>query len=224
MLAGLDAEDASAAELLHGNWIRTHYIHRPCPASVLRWLFANACHHRRSNIASAAARTFSALLGGFETRPPWVPKPSDFVGALECHGAVAETLLVTPQQRSCPAGTVPAQADPAPYVDDPRQNLLAFLELLPICARWWSNLAVDDRIEATRLLLRLMLEPHAAPAFLHLQDAIAALLDGAKESDWSTLWLPGLAQSVQVRIRSPAPPPRCRACEGNTLPATAICY
>ena len=60
-------------------------------------------------------------------------------------------------------------------------------------------------------MLRLMLEPHCAPAFLHLQDGVAALIDGAPEHEWSAHWLPGLINAIaqlgqQVPRLLPPPP------------------
>jgi len=55
-------------------------------------------------------------------------------------------------------------------------------------------------------MLRLMLEPHCAPAFLHLQDSVAALIDGVPEAEWSALWLPGLVRTIRS-IGDPRPNP-----------------
>ena len=69
-----------------------------------------------------------------------------------------------------------------------------------LCLHWTTHACTEPlmcvQLGALRWLLRLMLEPHAAPAFLHLQDALAALLDGVSDSDWSSTWLPGLVAAL----------------------------
>lgn len=78
MLAGLDAEQPAAAQLLQGGWIRAHYhTRRPCPPEVLRWLFAVTCHHRRPHVSAAAAHTLGSLLSAAPAMPAWVPSPTD---------------------------------------------------------------------------------------------------------------------------------------------------
>ena len=210
MLAGLSAEEPSARELLAGGWVRAHYERRPCPAPVVRWLFAVTCHHHHADVASAASRTLISLLGtaptdaaSAETCMEWVPLPSDFLAALQRHGADLEELGA-PQAGT--GGEPESTAAPEPdgsrepaEMGDARQNLLAALELLPACARLWATrLAVRERIGAVRWMLRLTLDVHAAAAFVHLQDGIAALLDGAADADWQSAWLPGLLSEIQA--------------------------
>ncbi len=209
MLAGLDAEQPAAAQLLQGGWIRAHYhARRPCQPPVLRWLFAVACHHRRPHVASAAAHTLCVLLADAPAVPAWVPCPADFIEALRLHGASLVELAPPEEAEPSSACTsAEASAATAAALDDPRHNLLSLLEVLPPCARWWGSSAIvsmDERLTATRWMLRLMLEPHAAPAFVHLQDAVAALLEGAPEAEWASVWLPGVvAQLMQLGERLP---------------------
>ena len=211
MLDGHDAESPSVKELLLGGWVRAHYAHdRACPTAVARWLFAVACHHRRAETSAAAARTLGALLDS-STSPSWVPRPSDFLVALRRHGADLAELLAGPAATTDPgaedaqpaaatassastgASSSSATTDES-LVDDPRQNLLATLELLAPCARRWAacGVGVAERLGAAVWIARLMLEKHTAPAFVHLQDAFAATLDGAAEAGWTGEWLPGL--------------------------------
>ena len=201
MLGGLDAEDPSAAQLLQGGWIQAHYARRPCPEAVVRWLFAVACHHRRPHVSAAAAHTLGSLLGNASATPSWVPRPADFLEVLRVHGATMAELAPDEDEGAADAyADVAAAADAAATsaFDDPRHNLLATFEVLAPCARWWSDATVDERLGAARWLLRLMLEPHAAPAFLHLQDALAAVLDGAAAAEWTAAWLPRLVQIFEA--------------------------
>ena len=193
MLAGLDAEQPAAAQLLQGGWIRAHYhTRRPCPPEVLRWLFAVTCHHRRPHVSAAAAHTLGSLLSAAPAVPAWVPSPTDFLKALHQHGA-----SLTELDEPADASSVPALAEESALLD-PRHNLLALLEVLSPSARWWGSLVdKSERLDAARWMMRLMLEPHAAPAFVHLQDAVAALLDTAPVSEWDSAWLPGLVERLE---------------------------
>ena len=182
MLAGLDAEDPSAAPFLQGGWVRAHYHARQAaPACILRWLFEIACYHRCAALSAAAARALSSLFADSDGAPAWAPMPSDFVQVLERHGAVLDELLPPKHGRTvpCPPTDAATQGQSSEQqqsegtdggADDPRQCLLAALELLPSCARWWGTdgahrVAVDDQLSAVRWMLRPMLEPHCAPAF-----------------------------------------------------------
>ena len=143
MLSGVDSEDDSIGQLLQGGWIRTHYARRRCPTTVSRWLFAVACHHRQAHMSAAGARTLSALLSNTELEPEWVPQPADFLGALHSHGA-SISELVPAMSAPPPPSTTSGVAEGAPPVEDPRQNVLATLELLPPCARLWPGVAPPD--------------------------------------------------------------------------------
>ena len=209
MLAGQEAESPSVKELLHGGWVRAHYAHdRACPATVARWLFGVACHHRRAETSAAAARTLGALLDG-STAPAWVPQPGDFLVALRRHGAdlaelgpdaeaAAAAIDAGADQLSAGAASTSGAADEY-QLDDPRQNVLATLELLTPCARRWAACTpMDERVGAARWIARMMLERHTAPAFVHLQEAFAHTLDGAPEARWAAEWEPRLLRGLRA--------------------------
>ena len=211
VFSGQEVGAPSVCELLHGGWVHAHYVHRTCPPAVARWLWEIACDHRRFQTTSAAARTLGALIDGAAfSASPWVPTPSDFLDALRRHGA--ELAQLAPRAKMSAGATVSAAgragdslaaqagtgAGETEGFDDPRQNLLSTLELLPPCARRWSaECSAESRLEASLWILRLMIEPHAAASFVHLQEAFAATLDGATENVWSSEWLP----SVLARLR-----------------------
>ena len=78
-----------------------------------------------------------------------------------------------------------------------RHNLLHLLELPASCAPLWrastttgGTLSGEAQRRAARWLWRLLLAPHAAPAFLSLQDALGRLLDSPTEDAWRAEWLP----------------------------------
>ena len=213
MLAGLDAEEPTARELLCGGWVRAHYERRACPSAVRRWLFDVVCHHCKADVASAASRTLAFLLGassgdeasGDEASAVWVPLPRDFLDVLQRHGAKLSELGASRKddamEREEERGEADAPSTAAHVAGDPRQNLLAALELLPSCARRWSSrLAVSERVAAVRWMLRLTLDLHAAAAFVHLQEAIAAIIDGASDADWSGELLPSLIGALRTLL------------------------
>ena len=141
---------------------------------------------------------------GDEASAVWVPLPRDFLDVLQRHGAKLSELgashkddaMEREEEREADAPSTAAHV-----AGDPRQNLLAALELLPSCARRWSSrLAVSERVAAVRWMLRLTLDLHAAAAFVHLQEAIAAIIDGASDADWSGELLPSLIGALRTLL------------------------
>ena len=79
-----------------------------------------------------------------------------------------------------------------------RHNLLHLLELPASCAPLWQGgaLSGDAPRRAAQWVWRLLLAPHAAPAFLSLQDALGRLLDAPTEDAWQSEWLPWAGEMV----------------------------
>eukprot|EP00964_Phaeocystis_antarctica_P045972 scaffold26508_cov60-Phaeocystis_antarctica.AAC.5 len=256
MLASTDAPAALA--LVEAGWLEAHYAHRPCPAAVLRWLFALVCYHPRPAAVAGASRALSTLLlsGGAEAPPPaWVPSPAHFVHALSQLGAdpaalgaeeaalgehegalpdetrpaaeaeaeaeaehgdggtsrglsdgrgaqrsrAAKTAAATAKEAAAPHEEAGGSGGPtAPSLAAVRHNLLHLLELPASCAPLWRGGALpgDAQRRAARWVWRLLLAPHAAPAFLSLQDALGRLLDAPTEDAWQTEWLPWAGEMV----------------------------
>ena len=83
MLATLAGDESAALALVADGWVDAHYAHVPCPAAVLRWLFALAAYHPRAAVAAGAARSLSVLLApAGAAAPEWVPSPAHLFAVL----------------------------------------------------------------------------------------------------------------------------------------------
>jgi hypothetical protein len=192
--------------LLHRGWVEATFASTsggagrpPAPPALLSWLLEVACFDPEPDTSASAARALGSLIRAIGTGgaadagtptgaralptlgllPPGVPPPDAFATALVLYGADAEALAgdASPRLLAAAADQIETagQSDPPPT--DLRRNLLNVLEILPACAAHWRETLGSEEVgRAVRWLWRMLIEPHAAPALLHLQDAIATLL------------------------------------------------
>ena len=199
LLRGKPLESAGVAEVVQGGWVAAHYAagaKRRCPPELARWLFELASYHAQPAFAAAAGRALAAVFdAGADVPAPdgsafaAAVTPRHFVDALCAYGAVESELVAAPNAAAAAAETQAAdggsQGGGAAALDgggDVRRRLVGLLELAARCAKRWGTLPPAEAGGAAAVLGRLLLEPHAAPSFLSLQDAIANLLDAAPDA------------------------------------------
>ena len=122
---------------------------------------------------------------------------SDARGAQRSRAAKA--AAATSKEAAAPREEVGGSGGPTtPSLAAVRHNLLHLLELLASCAPLWRGGALSGDVQrrAARWVWRLLLAPHAAPAFLSLQDALGRLLDAPTEDAWQSEWLPWAGEMV----------------------------
>ena len=200
LLRGKPLESAGVAEVVQGGWVAAHYAagaKRRCPPELTRWLFELASYHAQPAFAAAAGRALAAVFdAGADAAAPdgsafaAAVTPQHFVAALCAYGAVESELVAAPNAAAAAAAETQAadggsQGGGAAALDgggDVRRRLVGLLELAARCAKRWGALPPAEAGGAAAGLGRLLLEPHAAPSFLSLQDAIANLLDAAPDA------------------------------------------
>ena len=106
---------------------------------------------------------------------PTAPSRAKLVAAPNAAAAAAET-------QAADGGSQGGGAAALDGGGDVRRRLVGLLELAARCAKRWGALPPAEAGGAAAVLGRLLLEPHAAPSFLSLQDAIANLLDAAPDA------------------------------------------
>ena len=200
LLRGKPLESAGVAEVVQGGWVAAHYAagaKRRCPPELARWLFELASYHAQPAFAAAAGRALAAVFDAgadaaaapADSASAAAVTPQHFVAALCAYGAVESELVAAPNAAAAAAETQAAdggsQGGGAAALDgggDVRRRLVGLLELAARCAKRWGALPPAEAGGAAAVLGRLLLEPHAAPSFLSLQDAIANLLDAAPDA------------------------------------------
>ena len=203
-------------------WLFAVACHHPRAAAAVSAARTLGAILSTSNVPSAAARGPTSPPSEQSGQPrhqpglvqpptlAWVPGPADFLDALRRHGADLSELIGADDAALPPStdngsggGGGHTSGGSASRAEDPRQNLVAMLGLLPACCRRWDGLGPAARVGAVRWMARLTLDPHAALAFVHLQDAIAALLDSARdEAAWVREWEPPLLGAVSGLVEA----------------------
>ena len=188
----------TVVQLLQGGWLMAHYCRRPPDHAILRWLLEVACYQPDTSIATAARDALTPLLLP-EKAPVWVPAPVDVLDVLGHYGADLSILSPTGKATADEsAGASDGNGEQVAMGEmdaalDLRHNLLGLLEVVSVCARNWRCHLRDDNglVDTLHWLLLLQLEPHAAPGFLHLQDAVSTLLETFSVGEWEagcTAW------------------------------------